>query len=87
MRRQTSPAAPAPAGRERPVQLIPALWDQLTHGQRDHLARLVGRPDRIVRQGGSLIPEEWKSAKRINHGHRLQLGAYFLLSAQRKHAC
>src|SRR6185436_3229982 len=41
--------------------------------------KLVGRPDRIVRQGGSLIPEEWKSAKRVSHGHRLQLGAYFLL--------
>lgn len=41
--------------------------------------RLVGRPDRIVRQGGSLVPEEWKSAKRVSHGHRLQLGAYFLL--------
>jgi CRISPR-associated exonuclease Cas4 len=41
--------------------------------------RLVGRPDRIVRQGGSLIPEEWKSAKRVSHGYRLQLGAYFLL--------
>lgn len=41
--------------------------------------RLVGRPDRIVRLGGRLIPEEWKSAKRVSHGHRLQLGAYFLL--------
>lgn len=41
--------------------------------------RLVGRPDRIVRDGGQLIPEEWKSSKRVNHGHRLQLGAYFLL--------
>lgn len=41
--------------------------------------KLVGRPDRIVRQGGSLIPEEWKSAKRVSRGHRLQLGAYFLL--------
>lgn len=41
--------------------------------------KLVGRPDRIVRQGGSLIPEEWKSGKRLSHGHRLQLGAYFLL--------
>ena len=40
---------------------------------------LVGRPDRIVRQGGLLIPEEWKSAKRVSYGHRLQLGAYFLL--------
>lgn len=41
--------------------------------------RLVGRPDRIVRQGGRLIPEEWKSAKRVSHGHRLQLATYFLL--------
>src|SRR5947209_14694803 len=41
--------------------------------------RLVGRPDRIVKQGGTYIPEEWKSARRVRHGHRLQLGAYFLL--------
>ena len=41
--------------------------------------KLVGRPDRIVRDGESLIPEEWKSSKRINHGHRLQLATYFLL--------
>src|SRR4051794_7254179 len=41
--------------------------------------KLVGRPDRIVRQGEFLIPEEWKSSKRVSDGHRLQLGAYFLL--------
>lgn len=40
---------------------------------------LIGRPDRIERHGGELIPEEWKSAKRINHGHKLQLATYFLL--------
>jgi len=40
---------------------------------------LVGRPDRIVREGEYLIPEEWKSSKRVNDGHRLQLGTYFLL--------
>src|SRR3954470_4878089 len=40
---------------------------------------LVGRPDRIVREGGTLIPEEWKSSHRVSDGHRLQLGAYFLL--------
>jgi CRISPR-associated exonuclease Cas4 len=40
---------------------------------------LVGRPDRLVRQDGAIIPEEWKSAKRISDGHRLQLGCYFLL--------
>ena len=40
---------------------------------------LVGRPDRIVREGESFIPEEWKSSKRVNRGHELQLGTYFLL--------
>jgi len=40
---------------------------------------LAGRPDRIVREGEFLIPEEWKSSKRVNDGHRLQLGTYFLL--------
>ena len=35
---------PPPIGREKnPATLIPPLWDQLSHGQRDHLARLVGR--------------------------------------------
>jgi CRISPR-associated exonuclease Cas4 len=41
--------------------------------------KLVGRPDRLVRQGELIIPEEWKSSKRVHHGHRLQLGTYFLL--------
>lgn len=41
--------------------------------------RLVGRPDRIVKRGNAYIPEEWKSSKRISLGHRLQLGAYFIL--------
>lgn len=41
--------------------------------------RLVGRPDRIVRRGEQLIPEEWKSAKRVSEGHRLQVGTYLLL--------
>lgn len=40
---------------------------------------LVGRPDRIVRDGELLIPEEWKSSKRVSERHRLQLGAYFIL--------
>ena len=40
---------------------------------------LVGRPDRIVKEGKHLIPEEWKSAKRVSHGHRLQVIAYCLL--------
>ena len=42
--------------------------------------KLTGRPDRIEREGEFFIPEEWKpSAKRLYPGHRLQLGAYFLL--------
>jgi CRISPR-associated exonuclease Cas4 len=42
--------------------------------------KIVGRPDRLVRQGEFLVPEEWKpSAKRIYHGHRLQVAAYCLL--------
>ena len=41
--------------------------------------KLVGRPDRIVKQGDAYIPEEWKSSKRVSHGHKLQLGTYFLL--------
>ena len=41
--------------------------------------KLAGRPDRIIRQGEDLIPEEWKSSKRVSEGHRLQLGTYFLL--------
>lgn len=41
--------------------------------------KLVGRPDRIVRDGNFLIPEEWKSSRRVTDSHRLQLGVYFLL--------
>lgn len=41
--------------------------------------KLVGRPDRIVREGKAYIPEEWKSSKRVTQGHRLQLATYFLL--------
>jgi len=41
--------------------------------------QLVGRPDRIVRDGELVIPEEWKSSKRVRDSHKLQLGTYFLL--------
>ncbi|WP_435022736.1 CRISPR-associated protein Cas4 (plasmid) [Tundrisphaera sp. TA3] len=40
---------------------------------------LVGRPDRIVKVGEAFIPEEWKSSKKVSHGHKLQLATYFLL--------
>ncbi len=42
--------------------------------------KLSGRPDRIEREGEFFIPEEWKpSARRLYAGHRLQLGASFLI--------
>ena len=53
-----------------------ALDDVTLYSER---LKLVGRPDRIVRQGELLIPEEWKSSKRVNQGHKLQLGTYFIL--------
>ncbi len=53
-----------------------ALDDVTLYSER---LKLVGRPDRIMRQGELFIPEEWKSSKRVNQGHRLQLGAYFIL--------
>ena len=37
---------------------------------------LVGRPDRII---DGVIPEEWKSSKRVYDSHRAQLGVYFIL--------
>ena len=40
---------------------------------------LTGRPDRLIRQGGTVIPEEWKSAHTLRPWHRAQLGVYFLL--------
>jgi CRISPR-associated exonuclease Cas4 len=36
--------------------------------------KLTGRPDRIVKRGKTFIPEEWKSAKRVTDGHKLQHG-------------
>lgn len=54
-----------------------ALDDLLLVSER---LKILGRPDRIVRQGEFLIPEEWKpSARRIYPGHRLQVIAYCLL--------
>ena len=54
-----------------------ALDDLLLVSER---LKILGRPDRIVRQGGFLIPEECKpTSRRIYHGHRLQVIAYCLL--------
>ena len=58
-----------------------ALDDLVLYSER---LKLVGRPDRIVRQGPFFIPEEWKpSAKRAYPGDRLQLGLYLLLIEER----
>lgn len=40
---------------------------------------LTGRPDRLIRAGDTIIPEEWKSALRVRPWHRVQMGVYFLL--------
>src|SRR5436305_9234418 len=51
--------------------------DNVTLFSKEHL--LVGRPDRIVRRGEDLIPEEWKSSKNVEPWHVAQLGTYFIL--------
>ena len=40
---------------------------------------LTGRPDRLIREGGMVIPEEWKSARQLRAWHRAQMGVYFLI--------
>jgi CRISPR-associated exonuclease Cas4 len=40
---------------------------------------LTGRPDRLIRGGGTVIPEEWKSSRAVWPNHRAQMGVYFLL--------
>ena len=40
---------------------------------------LTGRPDRLIRDGGMVIPKEWKSARRVWPSHRAQMGCYFLV--------
>jgi CRISPR-associated exonuclease Cas4 len=40
---------------------------------------LTGRPDRLIREGGMVIPEEWRSAPQLRAWHRAQMGVYFLL--------
>ncbi len=43
---------------------------------------LTGRPDRIVRTGGTVVIEEWKSARTVRPHHRAQMGVYFLLAEE-----
>jgi CRISPR-associated exonuclease Cas4 len=44
-----------------------------------HRLGLTGRPDRLIKENGSIIIEEWKSARRVWPNHRAQMGVYFLL--------
>ncbi len=40
---------------------------------------LTGRPDTLIKTDGTIIPEEWKSSRRVWPSHRAQLAVYFLL--------
>jgi CRISPR-associated exonuclease Cas4 len=51
--------------------------DNITLISRRH--GLTGRPDRLVKTGGTIIPEEWKSSRTLRPWHRVQLGVDFLL--------
>ena len=53
-----------------------ALDDVTLYSER---LRLVGRPDRLLKIRGVPIPEEWKSSKKVQPWHVLQLGTYFIL--------
>ena len=46
-----------------------------------HRLGLTGRPDRLVKADGSIIVEEWKSARTLRPWHRAQMGV--LLPADR----
>ena len=51
--------------------------DSVTLVSRCH--KLTSRPDRLVRSGRTLIPEEWKSSRTLRPWHAAQLGVDFLL--------
>jgi hypothetical protein len=59
-------------GKGRTVSLDSVTLTSLQHG-------LTGRPDRLIRVDGTVIPEEWKSARRLEPWHRAQMGVYFIL--------
>jgi CRISPR-associated exonuclease Cas4 len=44
-----------------------------------HRLGLTGRPDRLIKTDGKIIPEEWKSSRRVWPSHRAQMAVYFLL--------
>jgi CRISPR-associated exonuclease Cas4 len=40
---------------------------------------LTGRPDRLIKRDGTIIPEEWKSSRKLWPSHKAQMGCYFVL--------
>lgn len=44
---------------------------------------LTCRPDRLVRTGGTMIPEEWKKSLEVWPSHRAQLGVAFIVIEDR----
>jgi CRISPR/Cas system-associated exonuclease Cas4 (RecB family) len=44
---------------------------------------LTCRPDRLVRTGGTIIPEEWKKSLKVWPSHRAQLGVAFIVIEDR----
>jgi CRISPR-associated exonuclease Cas4 len=44
-----------------------------------HRLGLTGRPDRLIKTDGTIIPEEWKSSRRVWPSPRAQMAVYFLL--------
>ena len=65
-------ASPRPGRQGRTVALDNVTLDSRRYG-------LTGRVDRLIRTGGTMIPEEWKSARVLRPWHRAQMGVYFLL--------
>ena len=55
--------------------------DQVTLTSRRY--GLTGRPDRMIRQGETIISAEWKSSRTLRLWHRAQMGVYFLLIEHR----
>jgi hypothetical protein len=43
---------------------------------------LVGKHDRMIRQGRNIVPEEWKSARQVRPWQEVQMRVYFLLIEQ-----
>jgi CRISPR-associated exonuclease Cas4 len=44
-----------------------------------HRLGLTGRPDRLIKVNGTIIPEEWKSSRKVWPSHRAQLGVAFVV--------